>query len=156
MPTQARAPVARKNTENTTAYGAGAKPDARAVIGRWAGLESDEPLRTASFVPSQYRKRKTGLSARCRMLQTMLHGGRGGNRTPDTGIFNPCNRSSDSYGDLLLPLANQSVTRQSVPVVTGMHGHSCYPGATQTGPRAWPRPSSSPTRASPPPVRGWN
>src|SRR3546814_1334140 len=89
MPTQARAPVARKNTENTTAYGAGAKPDARAVIGRWAGLESDEPLRTASFVPSQYRKRKTGLSARCRMLQTMLHGGRGGNRTPDTGIFNP-------------------------------------------------------------------
>src|SRR3546814_11610719 len=89
MPTQARAPVARKNTENTTAYGAGAKPDARAVIGRWAGLESDEPLRTASFVPSQYRKRKTGLSARCRMLQTMLHGGRGGNRTLDTGIFNP-------------------------------------------------------------------
>src|SRR3546814_5638864 len=89
MPTQARAPVARKNTENTTAYGAGAKPDARAVIGRWAGLESDEPLRTASYVPSQYRKRKTGLSARCRMLQTMLHGGRGGNRTPDTGLFNP-------------------------------------------------------------------
>src|SRR3546814_5682911 len=61
----------------------------------------------------------------------MCTGGRGGNRTPDTGIFNPCNRSSDSYGDLLLPLANQSVTRQSVPVVTGMHGHSCYPGATQ-------------------------
>src|SRR3546814_13548283 len=86
MPTHARAPVARKNTENTTAYGAGAKPDARAVIGRWAWLESDEPLRTASFVPSQYRKRKTGLSARCRKLQKMLPGGRGGHRTHDQWI----------------------------------------------------------------------
>src|SRR3546814_1437421 len=54
-------------------------------------------------------------------FKAMCTGGRGGNRTPDTGIFNPCNRSSDSYGDLLLPLANQSVTRQSVPVRSEEH-----------------------------------
>src|SRR5690606_9589714 len=33
-----------------------------------------------------------------------IHGGRGGNRTPDAGIFNPRHTSTAGYGDLLIPL----------------------------------------------------